>query len=188
MMIGSGLRAPARFACLALLALAVPSVAQQAPRPPASAVPVPGELELAKMIWSTMTAVDHANMAGNYSVLRDISAPGFQINNDSARLSEIFASLRASRIDLSNTLLLAPTYLAAPQMVQPDVLRVQGYFGLRPTAINFDFYYQWVQGRWRLFGVSIAPASIATQQPGPPPVPQQGQPQPAQKPPPPRRN
>jgi hypothetical protein len=67
--------------------------------------------------------------------------------------------------------------------VQPDVLRVQGYFGLRPTAINFELFYQWVQGRWRLFGVSISPASIATQQPGPPVVAQ-----PAAKPAPAKRN
>jgi hypothetical protein len=187
--IGPGQFAPARFflAVLALIGLgSVPAIAQQAPRPPASSVPVPGELELAKMIWSTMAAVDHGNQAGNYSVLRDLSAPGFQINNDPARLAEIFQSLRASRIDLSNTLLLAPTYLSAPQMVQPDVLRVQGYFGLRPTAINFELFYQWVQGRWRLFGVSISPSSIATQQPGPPPVVQQ--PPPQQRPQPPRRN
>lgn len=181
-MAGSGRFAPARLLLAVALCLgAAPLLAQQAPRPPASAVPVPGELELAKMIWSTMAAVDHANMAGNYSVLRDLSAPGFQINNDSARLSEIFATLRASRIDLSNTLLLAPTYRSAPAMVQPDVIRVQGYFGLRPTAINFDLFYQWVSGRWRLFGVSISPAAIATQQPGPPP-------QPAPQQPPPKRN
>ncbi len=171
--LGPGHHAPARLVWAiagAIAVSAVPVVAQQAPRPPASAVPVPGELELAKMIWSTMSAVDHANQAGNYSVLRDLAAPGFQINNDPARLAEIFASLRASRVDLSNTLLLAPTYLSAPQMVQADVLRVQGYFGLRPTAINFELLYQWVGGRWRLFGVSISPASIATQQPGPPAV------------------
>ncbi len=137
------------------------------------------------MIWSTMAAVDHANLAGNYSVLRDLAAPGFQINNDSAKLAEIFAALRASRTDLSNTLLLAPTYRAAPAMVQPDVLRVQGAFGLRPTAINFELYYQWVGGRWRLFGVSITPASIATQQPGAAPTPQ---PQPPKPQTPPRRN
>ena len=103
---GPGRSAPARFVWVmagALSLAAVPVAAQQAPRPPASSVPVPGELELAKMIWSTLAAVDHANQAGNYSVLRDLAAPGFQINNDPARLAEIFASLRASRIDLSNT-------------------------------------------------------------------------------------
>ncbi len=163
---GSGLIAPALL--LAGLGLA-PAEAQQAPVStiPVSAVPVPGELELAKLVWSTLAAVDHANQAGNYSVLRDLAAPGFQINNDPAALAQIFASLRASRIDLSNTLLLAPTYLAAPSVVQPGIIRVQGNFGLRPTAINFDLYYQWISGKWRLFGVSIAPSTIAREQPVP---------------------
>lgn len=134
-------------------------------QPPVATMPVPGELELSKLIWSTMAAVDHANQAGNYSVLRDLSAPGFQIQNDAARLAEIFAPIRATRIDLSNTLLLAPTYTAAPQVVGEGVLRVQGFFGLRPTAIAFDLYYQWVQGKWRLFGVSITPGQIASEQP-----------------------
>ena len=169
---GRGHTALARFlfSLTVALPLASPVAAQQLTLPPASNVPVPGELELAKMIWSTMAAVDHANRAGNYSVLRDLAAPGFQLNNDAAKLTEVFSTLRASGVDLSNTLLLAPTYRAVPQMVQDGVLRVQGYFGLRPTSINFDLYYQWVQGRWRLFGVSIVPAQIATQQPGPAPV------------------
>jgi hypothetical protein len=165
---GLGRHALARIAFVAAT-LCLPTVlaAQQPPSAavPLSSVPVPGDLELAKLIWSTMAAVDHANQAGNYSVLRDLAAPGFQVNNDSARLAEIFQSLRASRIDLSNTLLLAPTYNAAPRMVEPGVMQVRGGFGLRPTAIGFDLYYQWNAGRWKLFGVSIVPLAITTQQP-----------------------
>ena len=164
---GLGRLAPALF--LALLAIGGQAFAQAPqPAPPAvSAVPIPGELELAKLIWSTMAAVDHANQAGNYSVLRDLAAPGFQVNNDAARLGTIFASLRASGIDLSNALLLAPTYSGTPRFVQPGILQVRGFFGLRPTAISFDLYYQWNVGKWKLFGVSIAPMQIATQQPEP---------------------
>ena len=152
------------------LVVTAPALAQQAAAPPPaqSNAPIPGELVLAKMVWSTMAAVDHANRAGNYSVLRDLAAPGFQIANDAAKLTQIFANLRASNVDLSNTMLLAPTYRAPPRMVQPDILQVQGFFGLRPTAIAFDLYYQWVPGRWRLFGVSINPAQIAAVQPGAP--------------------
>lgn len=118
-----------------------------------------------KLVWSTMAAVDHANQAGNYSVLRDLAAPGFQTNNDAARLTQIFAPLRATHIDLSNALLLAPTYVGAPHRPSNDMLQVQGYFGLRPTAISFDLVYQWVVGKWRLFGIDIRPATIATAQP-----------------------
>src|SRR5688572_17087122 len=102
-------RLPGRFApaliwaaAAALLTAGAPAAAQQGAvqtsQPPASAAPVPGSLELAKMIWSTMAAVDHANRSGNYSVLRDISAQGFQINNDPSRLAEVFAGIRNARI------------------------------------------------------------------------------------------
>lgn len=147
--------------------LAIAQPVQPTVAPPPSPMPVPNELELAKLIWSTMAAVDHANQAGNYSVLRDLSAPAFQLENDSAKLARVFESLRGSNVDLSNTMLLAPTYASAPVIINPDILHVKGYFGLRPTAIGFDLYYQWLQGRWRLFGVSIAPASIASIAPGP---------------------
>lgn len=166
------------FMLAAMLAVAAAPVSAQQPSQVMSA-PVPGELEIAKMVWSTMAAVDHANRSGNYSVLRDLSAPGFQIANDPARLTQIFASLRSTNVDLSNTMLLAPTYRGAPRMVQADILQVQGSFGLRPTAIAFDLLYQYVQGRWRLFGVSIGPMRIAAEQPGTP-TPQQ-QPVPPRK-------
>jgi hypothetical protein len=144
------------------------AAAQVATPPPLSAQPVPGDLELAKLVWTTMAAVDHANLSGNYSVLRDLSAPGFQSANDAARLTQIFAGLRASGTDLSNTLLLGPTWAAAPMIAPGGLLRLQGYFGLRPTAIAFDLSYQWVGGKWRLIGVSIAPRSIAINEPAPP--------------------
>lgn len=161
------IRSPRLMLALLLAVVAAPVSAQQPP-PLVASAPVPGELEIAKMVWSTMAAVDHANRSGNYSVLRDLAAPGFQIANDPARLTQIFASLRSANVDLSNTMLLAPTYRNAPRMVQADLLQVQGSFGLRPTAIGFDLLYQYVQGRWRLFGVSIGPMQIATQQPGGP--------------------
>lgn len=170
------------------------AVAQQAaptaPQGQPSAVPVPSALELNKLVWSTMAAVHHANLAGNYSVLRDLAATGFQVQNDSASLAQTFLSLRQSGIDLSNTLLLTPTYSAAPKLLSPTVMQIRGFFGLRPTAIEFDLVYEWAAGRWRLFGVSIAPATLAQIQPGaaPPPPPAKPQTPPAQPARPPRRN
>ncbi|MGB3844908.1 hypothetical protein [Sphingopyxis sp. YF1] len=161
-------RAAFSLSGVALLALAGPVQAQTgaAAAPPAAAMPVPGDLELAKLIWSTIAAIDHANQSGNYSVLRDISSPAFQIANDPARLAQIFGSLRENRVDLSNSLLLAPVYNGPAQVGAGNVLRVRGSFGLRPTAIAFDFEFQWFNGKWRLFGVGISPLPLATQQPG----------------------
>ncbi|WP_195908651.1 hypothetical protein [Novosphingobium sp. Gsoil 351] len=177
-----GLRAPAIFFAAAVVAaIPVSALAQAAQpgRPAVSSQPVPSELELAKLVWSTMAMVDHANRSGNYSVLRDSSASGFQIQNDPARLAEIFAPIRALRVDLSNALIVAPTYTGGPTLLQPDVFRVQGYFPLRPSPIFFDFYFQWEQGRWKLFGISVQPGSMS--QPAPP------QPQPAPTSSPPKR-
>lgn len=73
---------------LSLALAASPADAQiGAVQPPPAARPVPDQLELSKLIWSTILAVDHANKSGNYSVLRDMSAQGFQISNDPARLA-----------------------------------------------------------------------------------------------------
>ena len=168
-----GLRAPAVFfAAAALAALPVSALGQGQPsRPAVSSLPVPSELELAKLVWSTMAMVDHANRSGNYSVLRDTSASGFQIQNDPSRLAEIFAPIRSLRVDLSNALIVAPVYTGGPVLLQADVFRVQGYFPLRPTPIFFDFYFQWEQGRWKLFGISVQPGSM--NQPAAPPPQQQ---------------
>lgn len=171
-----GLRAPAVFLNVAMLACGLPALAQApqpAPAPRVSSQPVPSELELAKLVWSTMAMVDHANRSGNYSVLRDTSATGFQVQNDPARLAEIFAPIRALRVDLGNALVVEPRYSEGPRLLQADVFQVKGYFPLRPTAIFFDLYFQWEQGRWKLFGISIQPgtmAPVAQQAPQPPPA------------------
>ncbi len=164
-----GRTAPAFFVALAAV-LAAPLSAQQAApqasvQPPPSIRPTPGQLELSKLIWSTVAAVDHANRSGNYSVLRDISAQGFQINNTPAQLGQIFTGLRNLQVDLSNALLVPPTYTVAPQLVQEDVFRVQGLFQMRPISIGFDLYYQWEQGRWKLVGIDLQPLQMTTEAP-----------------------
>lgn len=152
-----------------------PAAAQQVPvqgaqpaqptvQPPPSIRPTPSQLELSKLLWSTVAAVDHANKSGNYSVLRDISAQGFQVNFNPARLTEVFSSIRSLNIDLSNALLVPPTYYEAPQLVSNDVFRVRGVFQMRPISIGFDMYFQWEQGRWKLFGIDLQPQAMAEAQ------------------------
>ena len=165
---------PGRLAPAFLFVLSAPALAQQAApqpapqasvQPPPSIRPTPSQLELSKMIWSTVAAVDHANRSGNYSVLRDISASGFQINNNAAQLAQVFAGIRGLNVDLSNALLVPPTFTQPPQLVREDVFRVQGVFQLRPISIGFDLYYQWEQGRWKMFGIDLQPLQMTTEAP-----------------------
>lgn len=157
----------ARCVLGAVLLVSTAPAASQVPGAAQSGAPIPDRLELSRLIWSTMAAVDHANRSGNYSVLRDLSAPGFQQNNDAAKLTQVFAGLRSQNIDLSTTLLLAPTIAPPPAIVGPGLIRLTGQFGLRPVSINFDLIYQYTSGRWKLYGVTIVPVALATAQPGP---------------------
>lgn len=160
--VGSGRNASTRLlllvAAAALLATAPQAATAQA-QPRAAAMPVPDQLTLSKLLWSTMAAVDQANKTGNYSVLRDLGSSGFQANNNAATLANVFASIRAQRLDLSDTLLVAPSFEFAPAMVQPGVLRMRGRFPLRPTAVAFDLIYEWNQG-WRLHGIALLPVGM----------------------------
>src|SRR3954464_1670751 len=97
-----------------------------------------------------------ANRTGNYSVLRDISAPTFQNNNSAATLAGIFEPFRSRHIDLSNVVIVSPVYEQRPA-VRAGVLRAKGIFPLRPNPIGFDLAFESVSGEWRLLAISVAP-------------------------------
>lgn len=152
---------------------AQPAKPQAAPEPPKLPVDLSQALYL---IRSTLLTLNDANRSGNYSVLRDLSAPAFQARNSAADLAITFADLRQRRFDLFAVAVLAPTMTAPPQLDGNGLLRLTGFFPTRPLQINFDLLFQNVDGRWLLFGVSVATPQAA-------PLPQaQQQPQPAGKP------
>jgi hypothetical protein len=144
-----------------------PAQTGQAQAQPAAAG-VPDQLTILRLVWSSIAALDHANQTGNYSVLRDLGAPSFQTNNTSATLGGIFQALRNQQVDLSYALVLTPSYEFAPGIVQGGLLRVRGYFPLRPAAIGFDLLFQNIGGQWKLFGLAVVP--IVAQQPQPTPT------------------
>lgn len=112
-----------------------------------------------------MAAIDHANVTGNYSVLRDLGSPSFQASNSAASLAGVFQTLRNQRVDLSNNLLVTPTYDIGPVIVEGGLLRVRGVFPVRPNPIAFDLLFQRAGARWALLGVAVAP--IAPMAPAP---------------------
>ncbi|MFN3389607.1 MAG: hypothetical protein ACK40O_11820 [Allosphingosinicella sp.] len=148
---------------------AVPSQAQQRQAPAAApAAPTPDPLLVSRLVWSTLSALDHANRTGNYSVLRDLGAPEFQAKNNAATLAQIFQGFRDQRIDLTSVLLVTPSYEFQPAIVQGGLLRVRGLFPLRPTAIRFDLLFQQVDSQWRIYGIAVQPAPAPAAPPPPP--------------------
>jgi len=120
------------------------------------------------LIRSTLLAVDHANKTGNYTVLRDIAAPGFQ-NNTAARLGEIFAKLRNDKLDLSGVAVIDPQLSLLPQIEANGMMHMAGFFPSVPAQVNFELMYAPVDGQWRLFGISV---SIGQAAPAAPDAPQ----------------
>ena len=118
------------------------------------------------MVRSTLLALDHGNKTGNYTVLRDLGAPGFQ-SNTAARLAEIFASQRRDNVELSGVAVIDPQLNVLPQIEANGMMRMAGFFPSVPTQVNFELIYAPVNGQWRLFGISVNLGSAAPVPPAP---------------------
>lgn len=106
------------------------------------------------LVKSALMALDQANKTGNYTVLRDLGSPGFQVNT-AARLAEIFASNRAQQLDFSGVLVLEPQLTMLPQVEPSGMLHMAGVFPSVPKQLNFEMLWQPVNRQWRLFGLSV---------------------------------
>jgi hypothetical protein len=124
------------------------------------------------LIRSTLLALDHANKTGNYTVLRDLGAPGFQVNT-AAKLAEIFAKQRGEKLDLSGVAVIDPQLSLLPQIEPNGMLHMAGFFPSVPSQVNFELLFAPVDGQWRVFGVSLSvgqSAPVAPPAPEPPAV------------------
>jgi hypothetical protein len=158
-------------------ALAVIASSGHAETPPQQ--PKPAQIDrngVIILIRSSLLALDQANKTGNYTVLRDIGAPGFQ-SNSAAKLGEIFAKLRNDNLDLSGVAVIDPQLSLLPQIEANGLMHMAGFFPSVPTQVNFDLAFAPVNGQWRLFGISVSIGQSAPAAPEPPSPPA------AQKPP-----
>jgi hypothetical protein len=157
-----------------------PPAPAQKPKQPAQAqaqaplVVMPDAEKIVLLLRNTLIGLNDALQTANFTVFRERSAPGFQSANSPERLAKAFADLAARRIDLSTVSVTTPQLTANPTLDQTQgMLRLQGYFPLQPAPIAFEMLYQSVDGRWRLFGLSVQPAApppqAATRMPSPPP-------------------
>lgn len=128
------------------------------------------------LIRAVLVAVHQANITGNYTVLRDLGAPGFRDANSAARLTEIFANLRNQKLDLSGILVLEPQLTVLPEVNAAGFMHMAGFFPSAPLQVNFDLIFAPVAGRWEVFGISVnigqgGPISPIPSPPSPLPTP-----------------
>lgn len=122
---------------------------------------IPDGTALSILIRRTLLTLNDANLSGNYTVLRDLAAPGFQDTNNAARLSEIFVKLRSRAVDLAPILYIDPKLVRDPAIDENGMLRVSGFIPSQPEQVNFDMMFQDVGGRWRLFGIAVNTTPVA---------------------------
>lgn len=140
--------------------------AQQAPEQ----APKPAQIDrngVMILIRSTLLALDQANKTGNYTVLRDLGAPGFQTNT-AARLAEIFVKQRNDNLDLSGVAVIDPQLNLLPQIEANGLMRMAGFFPSVPSQVNFELAFAPVNGQWRLFGISVSIGQSGPAAPEPP--------------------
>ena len=150
---------------VALMAIAPVGRAETLPQ-----APKPAQIDrngVLMLVRSTLLALDHANKTGNYTVLRDIAAPGFQVNS-AARLGEIFAKLRNDNLDLSGVAVIDPQLNLLPQIEANGLMHMAGFFPSVPNQVNFDLAFAPVNGQWRLFGISVSIGQSGPAAPTPP--------------------
>ncbi|MDH7791620.1 hypothetical protein [Ochrobactrum sp. AN78] len=120
---------------------------------------VPLQLErssLISLVRYTLVALDQANRTGNYSVLRELGAPGFMQSNNPAHLAEIFANQRKDLLDMSAVTILEPQFTFGPQIEQNGMLHVAGFFPAGTMRLSFEFLFQPVERQFRVFTLAVA--------------------------------
>lgn len=156
---------------------------------------IPDSAGQVMLIKNTLVALNHANMTGNYTVLRDLAGKRFQQQNKPADLAATFANLRKQKLDLS------PILVSEPKLTRPPAtdqirgrLQLVGYFPTRPQAVRFALIFQSVSGGWVIdeISVSLAPAESVVESSRPPQspgraLPSRQQPPPSQRLPPPSK-
>src|SRR5262245_30824059 len=168
----------AALACVLALIGAGPALAQTSPaekpvtkskpaaqKPAASQAVMPDAEKIVLLLRTTLITLNDAIQTGNFTVMRDMAAPGFRDANTAGRLAQSFSDLASKGIDLSPTSVIAPQLTEPPGLDQAKgMLRLKGYFPGQPVQINFEMLFQAVGGRWRLFGLSVQPGPAVAAQ------------------------
>jgi hypothetical protein len=115
----------------------------------------PDAVQAVYMVKTTLVALNHANLTGNYTVLRDLGSLRFRANNNAARLAAVFARLRDEGIDLAPVVVFDPQFAVPPGLDEEGRLRLVGQFPTRPLRVVFDIAYELTGNGWSISDLSV---------------------------------
>ncbi len=107
------------------------------------------------LIKNALTAVNHGNLTGNYTVLRDLGSERFRQQNDAAKLAAAFANQRAQHFDLSPILLLEPTISGRSIDEISGRVKLAGSFATVPHTVHFALIFQHTDRGWCIDEIAL---------------------------------
>ena len=117
--------------------------------------PLPTERLAVSLIYQTIITINNASQSRDYSVLRALSAPEFQNKYSLQDLRNTLDGLQANKVNLREMTLFDPV-IEKKQILQSEkIFRLKGYMPTAPIRMRFEFQYQYVELKWRLFAMSL---------------------------------
>jgi hypothetical protein len=119
-------------------------------------VPVSPDYTMQLMLTrNTLALVNHGNLTGNYTVLRDLASDRLRRSSTASDLAATFASLRQQKLDLSPVLVIEPQFAESPREIAPGRLLLVGQFPTQPRSVRFALVFQQVAEGWLIDEISI---------------------------------
>ena len=108
------------------------------------------------LIKTTLIALNHANMTGNYTVFRDLGSSTFQRNHTAAQLSDNFRDLRQFSVDFGAIVEYEPEFLQPPIINEQGQMHLKGFFAASNTLLlHFDIVFESKEGEWLMSAVGM---------------------------------
>lgn len=103
---------------------------------------------------ATLMTIHDANETGNYTVLRDLGAPGFRRRHVSD-VAQLLKPLRARKLDLSMAAMARVRLTSVITSPDGRLLRMQGRFETRPDIVTFDFMFEREGEQWAHSAIGV---------------------------------
>lgn len=107
------------------------------------------------LVRTVFVSLGQAIETGNYSMLRDLAAPGFRKRYSEAGLEHALAPLRQADVQFGDAVLTVPTI---DQFERQDegLIEIAGAWPGAPQPLRFRFLFQAASGAWQLLGFDVS--------------------------------
>jgi hypothetical protein len=127
--------------------------------PPGAGTPAIEWHQTLILVRTYLAALQAADQTGDYRVLYEMGAPGFQAANPPERLATVFAHLRS--YNLNAVLVDTPTFTQPPVVDRAGRLNMKGYFLRDGYRVDFLLIFEAEQGTWKLFGMGADVTAVS---------------------------